>query len=169
MQDTEALHAYVEAVRRLLAARRLRAHGRHRGGAALGPRARLEGARPAGRPDARHTIHVAGSKGKGSTAAMAESILRAAGAHTLLLTSPDLHQARERIAIDGAPLDYARFAALAARLLAEDGTAGWSYFELMTVLGWLAGEDAGCDWQVVEVGLGGRLDTTNTLLSKRSP
>jgi dihydrofolate synthase/folylpolyglutamate synthase len=111
-------------------------------------------------------VHVAGSKGKGSTAAMVESILRAAGAHTLLMTSPDLHQARERVAIDGEPLDYARFAALAQRLLAEEGTAGWSYFELMTVLGWLAAEEAGCDWQVVEVGLGGRLDTTNTLASK---
>jgi dihydrofolate synthase/folylpolyglutamate synthase len=166
MQDTEALHAYVEAVRRLLS------HGGYERTGDLSEQRRWGRAHVSnlldqlGRPDARHTVHVAGSKGKGSTAAMGESILRAAGAHTLLMTSPDLHQSRERIAIDGAPLDYARFAALADRLLAEEGTAGWSYFELMTVLGWLAAEDAGCDWQVVEVGLGGRLDTTNTLASK---
>jgi dihydrofolate synthase/folylpolyglutamate synthase len=166
MQDTAGLHAYVEAVRRLLD------HGgfERTGDIAEARRWGREHVSKVldqlGRPDKRRTIHVAGSKGKGSTAAIAESILRAAGKHTLLLTSPDLHQARERIAIDGAPLDYARFATLATRLLSEEGTAGWSYFELMTVLGWLAGEDAGCDWQVVEVGLGGRLDTTNTLASK---
>ena len=166
MQDEEAIRAYVEAVRRLLDhggyertgdARESRRWGRDHVARVLD---RL------GRPDARHTVHVAGSKGKGSIAAIADSILRAAGAHCMLMTSPDLHQARERIAIDGAPLDYARFAALATRLLDQEGTEGWSYFELMTVLGWLAAEDAGCDWQVVEVGLGGRLDTTNTMTSK---
>ncbi|MFN8584284.1 MAG: Mur ligase family protein [Dehalococcoidia bacterium] len=166
MQDEEAIRAYVEAVRRLLDhggyertgdARESRRWGRDHVARVLD---RL------GRPDARHTVHVAGSKGKGSIAAIADSILRAAGAHCMLMTSPDLHQARERIAIDGAPLDYARFAALATRLLDQEGTEGWSYFELMTVLGWLAAADAGCDWQVVEVGLGGRLDTTNTMISK---
>ena len=119
-----------------------------------------------GRPDARHTVHVAGSKGKGSTATMVESILRAAGKHTLLLTSPDLHQARERVAIDGEPIAYAAFVTLAERLLADEAAGGWGYFESLTVLGWLAGVEAGCDWQVLEVGLGGRLDTTNTVESK---
>lgn len=166
MQDDEALRAYVDAVRRLLDhggyertgdAKESRRWGRDHVARLLD---RL------GRPDARHTVHVAGSKGKGSVAAIADSILRAAGAHSMLMTSPDLHQARERIAIDGAPLDYARFAALANNLLAEDGTETWSYFELMTVLGWLAARDAACDWQVIEVGLGGRLDTTNTMASK---
>lgn len=119
-----------------------------------------------GRPDRRHTVHVAGSKGKGSTATLTEAILRAAGAHTLLLTSPDLHAARERVAIDGAPIAHAAFAAAAEQLLALPETAGWSYFELLTVLGWIAGAAAGCDWQVLEVGLGGRLDTTNAVASK---
>ncbi|MSQ41756.1 MAG: hypothetical protein EXR65_01775 [Dehalococcoidia bacterium] len=120
-----------------------------------------------GRPDARRTVHVAGTKGKGSTATMTESILRAAGAHTLLLISPDLHQARERIAIDGAPVGYAQFAALAERVLADPASERWSYFELLTVMGWHAGADAGCDWQVLEVGLGGRLDTTNAVAAKQ--
>lgn len=119
-----------------------------------------------GRPDRRHGVHVAGSKGKGSVSALTEAILRAAGAHTLLLTSPDLHSARERIAIDGAPIGYAEFARIAQRLLDDPAAAGWSYFELLTVMGWIAGAEADCDWQVVEVGLGGRLDTTNAMAAK---
>ena len=164
--DEPALRAYVSAVRRLLA------HGGYErtGDPAAARRwgldhvaAYLDGA---GRPDARHTVHVAGSKGKGSTAAMVESILRAAGAHTLLLTSPDLHQSRERIAIDGEPIGHQQYAAVAERLLGDEAAAGWSYFELLTVMGWLAGAEAGCDWQVLEVGLGGRLDTTNAVAGK---
>ena len=94
---------------------------------------------------------------------MVEAQLRAAGAHTLLLTSPDLHQARERVRIAGDPLGHAAFARLAGALLYDEASEGWSYFELLTVLGWLAGAEAGCDWQVLEVGLGGRLDTTNVV------
>ena len=120
----------------------------------------------AGSPEVRATVHIAGTKGKGSTATMVESILRHAGAHTLLETSPDLHRARERIAIDGDPIGEAAFAALAERLLADEGSDGWSYFELLTVMGWLAAAEAGCDWQVLEVGLGGRLDTTNAVRAK---
>lgn len=119
------------------------------------------------RPDARPTVHVAGSKGKGSVSSMTASILRAAGAHTLLLTSPDLHSARERIQVDGAPLDYREFAEVARALLDDPDAAGWSYFEMLTVMGWIAGQRAACDWQVVEVGLGGRLDTTNAVASKQ--
>lgn len=119
-----------------------------------------------GRPDRRRTVHVAGSKGKGSTATLTEAILRAAGAHTLLLTSPDLHAARERVAIDGAPIAHGAFAAAAEQVLALPETATWSYFEVLTLLGWLAGSAAGCDWQVLEVGLGGRLDTTNAVAGK---
>lgn len=119
-----------------------------------------------GRPDARATVHVAGSKGKGSTATMVEAILGAAGGHTLRLTSPDVHSARERIAVGGEPIAPAFFAELAEELLADPASSGWSYFELLTVMGWLAAERAGCDWQVLEVGLGGRLDTTNAVAAK---
>jgi len=117
-------------------------------------------------PDARPTVHLAGSKGKGSTAAMVDSILRAHGAHTLLLTSPDLHQKRERIAVNGAPIGYAEFAAVADLVLSDAQAGGWSLFEAVTVMGWVAGARAGCDWQVLEVGLGGRLDTTNAVREK---
>ena len=161
------LAAYVAAMRRLLA------HGGYErtGRAAEAKRwdidhivAYLDGH---GRPDRRNAVHVAGSKGKGSVATITEAILREAiaaeGGHTLLITSPDLHSARERIAIDGRPIDHPTFARIAETLLDEPAAAGWSYFELLTVMGWIAGAEAGCDWQVVEVGLGGRLDTTNAM------
>ncbi len=164
--DEAGLRDYIEAVRALLA----RGGFERTGNAADAAKwdiahitAYLE---RHGRPDRRRTVHVAGSKGKGSVATLTASILRTAGKHTLLLTSPDLHQARERVAIDGVPIDYAVFAEHARTLLDDPATAGWSYFELLTVLGWLAGAEVACDWQVLEVGLGGRLDTTNAVESK---
>jgi dihydrofolate synthase/folylpolyglutamate synthase len=166
VSDEAELRAYAGAMRRLLG----RGGYERTGDPAEARRFRIDHVSAYldahGRPDRRHTVHVAGSKGKGSTAAIVESILRAAGAHTLLLTSPDLHSARERVAIDGAPLGHAAFAAIVERLLADEAVRGWSYFELLTVLGWIAGAEAGCDWQVLEVGLGGRLDTTNAVVAK---
>jgi dihydrofolate synthase / folylpolyglutamate synthase len=124
------------------------------------------------RPDARPTVHVAGSKGKGSIATMTEALLRFAlpavpgAARTMLNTSPDLHAARERIALDGAAISPRQFAAIAERVLADPATEHWSYFELLTAMAWHAATDAGCVWQVLEVGLGGRLDTTNAISEK---
>ncbi len=160
------LIAYVESVRRLLA------HGgfERTGDAAQARRWGIDHIadylEAHGRPDRRPTVHVAGSKGKGSVAAITEALLRESGEHTLLLTSPDLHSARERIALDGQPVDHARFARLAAALLDDPACDGWSYFELLTVMGWLAGSEADCNRQVLEVGLGGRLDTTNAVEAK---
>ncbi len=162
----QSVQSYVEAVRGLLG----RGGFERTGNPQEAKRFRVTHIRDyldrTGQPEERRTVHVAGSKGKGSTSAMVESILRAAGAHTLLLTSPDVHQARERVRVDGEPLDHATFARLANQLLGDEATEGWSYFELVTVLGWLAGAEAGCDWQVLEVGLGGRLDTTNVIARK---
>ena len=118
------------------------------------------------RPDSRHTVHIAGSKGKGSTASIVEIILRFAGATTCLLTSPDLHSARERIRINGQLISKPDFTRLANKLLDDPVTADWSYFEMMTVIGWWAAHDFQSDWQVIEVGIGGRLDTTNAVLKK---
>src|SRR5262245_47077491 len=68
------------------------------------------------RPQERYGIvHVAGSKGKGSTCAIVDSIFRAAGYRVGLYTSPHLHSFRERIAVDGAPVDEATFSQLAQR------------------------------------------------------
>ena len=166
LADEAAIAGYVEAVRGLLARGGYERSGDPREAKHFRLQHIERFLERAGRPDRRRTVHVAGTKGKGSTAAMVDSILRAAGAHSLLLTSPDVHQARERVRIDGEPLDYAAFTALSARLLGDEATEGWSYFESLTVLGWLAGAAAGCGWQVLEVGLGGRLDTTNVVPSK---
>ena len=91
--------------------------------------------------DGRTTVHVAGSKGKGSSAALIESICRAAGLRTGLFTSPDLHSKAERIRIDGEPLSESAFADLAERLrpvideeLAED-PGRLSMFEILTAMG----------------------------------
>ena len=120
----------------------------------------------------RRTVHVAGSKGKGSTAAMIESCLRQAGLRTGLFTSPHLHSFRERIRVDGEPLADNLFAALAGevRVFAEAELAEQpghiSTFELLTTLAFHAFWDEDVDVQIVEVGLGGRLDCTNVFGEK---
>ncbi len=118
-------------------------------------------------------IHVAGTKGKGSTCAFIEAIVRAHGLRTGLTTSPHLCTARERIAVDGTMIDEATFAALEARVRAgadapvarATGGAGGalevSFFEQMIAMAFLHFRDVGVDVAVVEVGLGGRLDATN--------
>ncbi len=120
----------------------------------------------------RRTVHIAGSKGKGSTAAMIESVLRAGGQRTGLFTSPHLHSFCERIRINSAPLPEEHFADLAAQLrphveaeLAEQ-PGHISTFELLTALAFYAFRLHEVDTQVVEVGLGGRLDCTNVFAEK---
>ncbi len=109
-------------------------------------------------------VHVAGSKGKGSTAANVESILRASGFRTGFYTSPHLHTFRERIRIDGQLVDRADV----VRLLAEcqsavEAVPGITTFEIITVLALLHFAQQQVDWVVLEVGLGGRLDATNVV------
>ena len=120
----------------------------------------------------RRTVHVAGSKGKGSTAAMIESVLREAGYRTGLFTSPHLHSFAERIRILGAPLPDQEFARLCSELqpvvaaeLADD-PGHVSTFEILTALAFHAFRQHQVDVQVVEVGLGGRLDSTNVFGEK---
>ena len=114
------------------------------------------------------TIHVAGTKGKGSVAAMMASVLTAGGYRTGLYTSPHLHTVRERIRVNGTPVDEAEFARLVDRswpavrdVSATGGYAGVSTFEMMTLMAFLHFREVDADVQVVEVGLGGRLDSTN--------
>jgi dihydrofolate synthase/folylpolyglutamate synthase len=121
----------------------------------------------------RGTIHVAGSKGKGSVAAMIASVLRAAGVHAGLYTSPHLHRITERIAVDGeaiSPDDLARLTEpLRDAVAAEnaDGARGqMTTFEALTALAFLYFRERGVEWQVLEVGLGGRLDATNVVEEK---
>ncbi len=121
----------------------------------------------------RRTVHVAGSKGKGSVAAMTEAILRAAGYRTGLYTSPHLHSYCERIQIDGRPIAPAVFARLASQVRQVLEAMGEALggrqlvtFDLLTAMAFLAFREAGVETQVIEVGLGGRLDSTNVFPEK---
>ena len=135
------------------------------------------------RPEAgRLTVHVAGSKGKGSVAAMVESILRAHGQSeaearsikfsTGLYTSPHLHDFTERIALGGESISQEVFADLVAKLQPvvqaelRESPGRLSTFELLTAMAFLAFRDAQVEAQVIEVGLGGRLDSTNVFTDK---
>jgi dihydrofolate synthase/folylpolyglutamate synthase len=113
-------------------------------------------------------VHVAGSKGKGSTSAMLASILRRAGYRTGLFTSPHLVRVEERIQIDGTPIDDGELAALLYEVKREvdelDGqTAGHpvTFFEVVTAVGLLHFVQRRVEAAVLEVGLGGRFDSTN--------
>jgi dihydrofolate synthase/folylpolyglutamate synthase len=121
----------------------------------------------------RQSIHIAGSKGKGSVAAMIASVLQAAGYRGGLYTSPHLHSVRERIVVDGQPIGEGEFARLTETLAPqvaaenEDGRFGQlTTFELLTALAFLCFRDRDAQWQVLEVGMGGRLDATNVLDEK---
>ena len=105
---------------------------------------------------------IAGTKGKGSTAAMSESIIRAAGYKTGLYTSPHLHSFRERIRMNGELVSEADVVELVRQMRPHvDPIAGITAWEIMTSLAFLAFAKAGVDLAVLEVGLGGRLDATN--------
>lgn len=118
----------------------------------------------------RGIVHVAGTKGKGSTAAMAESIARAAGYSTGFYSSPHLHSFCERIRRDGKPVSRQRFAELTDAVWphhldnAADPEAGpTTLFEYLTAMGFQCFAQDGVDVSVIEVGLGGRLDATNVV------
>lgn len=110
------------------------------------------------------TVIVAGTNGKGSTAATIAAILQAAGLRTGLYTSPHLISPQERIAIDGQMLSAEAFVALAERILPLVDTlpeGRLTFFEALTCMAFLAFREAPTDAVVLEVGLGGRLDATN--------
>ncbi len=116
-------------------------------------------------------VHVAGTNGKGSTAAMIEAGLRAAGRSAGLYTSPHLARFNERIRIEGREISDQNFAAAVEevrqaneQLVARAGRrVHASFFESLTATAFCAFRSASVDWGVVEVGLGGRLDATNVL------
>ncbi|HEV3332783.1 MAG TPA: folylpolyglutamate synthase/dihydrofolate synthase family protein [Bryobacteraceae bacterium] len=118
-----------------------------------------------------HFAHVAGTNGKGSTCAMMESALRAAGRRTGLFISPHLVEPTERISINGRPVEAALFteafnrvhAAVEKLLDAGAIDLHTTYFETVTAMAYLIFAEAPTDIVVLEVGLGGRLDSTNTV------
>jgi dihydrofolate synthase / folylpolyglutamate synthase len=118
-----------------------------------------------GRPhESFRSVHIAGTKGKGSTSAMVESVLRAAGYRTGLFTSPHLHTFRERIRLAGNLMEKGELVALLDRCRpAIEATPEITAFEVMTALAFKYFAENGVEWAVVEVGLGGRLDATNVV------
>jgi dihydrofolate synthase/folylpolyglutamate synthase len=117
-----------------------------------------------GRPERRFpSVHIAGTNGKGSTAAMLESVLRCAGYRTGLYTSPHLVDVRERIRIDGEWISEKDMLActVAVHRPVEDLQA--TYFETITAMAFHFFADRRADAVVIEVGLGGRLDATNVV------
>jgi dihydrofolate synthase/folylpolyglutamate synthase len=108
-------------------------------------------------------VHVAGSKGKGSTSAMLASVLRSAGYHTGLFTSPHLVRVEERIQVDNEPVSHEELTILLddVRSAIEVGRLEPTFFEVATALGFLHFVRRRVDVAVLEVGLGGRLDSTN--------
>ena len=108
------------------------------------------------------TIHVAGTNGKGSTAAMIASILSSAGLRVGLFTSPHLHSLVERIRLGLTPISRAQFAARFAQVWpAAQAVAGVTTLELLTAMGLHHFREVGAAYQVVEAFVGGRDDTTN--------
>jgi hypothetical protein len=110
------------------------------------------------------SVHIAGTKGKGSTAHIAEAILREAGYRTGLYTSPHLVDMRERIRLGGIPVSERDFTAVMAEMEPELRRLRPTYFETMTAAAFLLFARKGVQYAVIEVGLGGRLDATNVIL-----
>ena len=121
-------------------------------------------------------IHITGTNGKSSTARMIESLLRARGLTTGLVTSPHMHSITERIQIAGQPIAPERFVAtyddiepylaLVDTHSLNNGGPAMSYFEVLTAMAFAAFADMPVDVAVVEVGLGGKWDATNVVNSQ---
>jgi len=111
------------------------------------------------------SVHVAGTKGKGSTCAMIASMLQACGYKVGLYTSPHLVDIRERICINGETISQADFARLMRQVEPIVGRMRPTptYFDVLTAIGFKYFAEKGVDIAVVETGLGGRLDSTNVI------
>ncbi|HEY56203.1 MAG TPA: bifunctional folylpolyglutamate synthase/dihydrofolate synthase, partial [Dehalococcoidia bacterium] len=116
------------------------------------------------------SVHIAGTNGKGSTAAMIASVLTGSGYGTGLYTSPHLITIRERFQVDGRPISRAEFARITTRLKPEVERVNLkaaygelTTFELLTALAFTYFQMKGVDFQVLEVGMGGKFDATNVI------
>ncbi len=121
------------------------------------------------------SVHIAGSKGKGSLSIMISSILSEYGFKTGLYTSPHVADFRERVTLAGAFFSdeayshaYIKVMEGFKTLLEENPSLDPSWFEIVTLLAFLMFKDEGCNWGVFETGMGGRLDTTNVLIPECS-
>ena len=107
-------------------------------------------------------VHITGTNGKGSTSAMVSSIARAAGLRTGLFTSPHLSRWAERVSVNGEPISDEAFADALERVFAVS-EEGLTFFEALTLAGFVAFDAASIEFGVLEVGIGGKQDATNVL------
>ncbi len=126
-----------------------------------------------GHPERKYpTIHITGTNGKGSTTACLAAILQEAGFRTAMYTSPHLERYTERMRIDGLEVEEAVFAraieqtAAAARAMEKDGLEHPTQFEILTAAAFVMFAAMQVDYAVIEVGLGGSLDSTNVIDSR---
>lgn len=110
-----------------------------------------------------HTIHVAGTNGKGSVSHTIASVLQSAGYHVGLFTSPHLLDFRERIRVDGQMIDESEVVGFVERYRSKMESLGLSFFEMTAAMAFKYFERCNVDVAVIEVGLGGRLDATNII------
>lgn len=110
-------------------------------------------------------LHVAGTNGKGSTCAMCDSVLRKAGYKVGLYTSPYIVRFNERMCVDGEPISDGELAELVeiVKPIADEMTDKPTEFEIITALAFLYFKRHNCEIVVLEVGMGGRLDSTNVI------
>ena len=108
-------------------------------------------------------IHIAGTKGKGSTATFLAALLQSAGYSSGAFTSPHLSTVRERFLLNGKPVSYDFLLDEAQKLLRVVTEHGLNptFFELMTILALMMFQEVECQWTILETGIGGRLDCTN--------
>ncbi len=123
------------------------------------------------------TIHLAGSKGKGSTAMFIASALNAAGEPAGLYSSPHISDYRERITLGGIFFDSDIYIDAASEIAVglesfnledETGSSDPTTFELLTLMAFMIFKKTGCAWGVIETGIGGRLDATNVIIPAAS-
>ena len=118
-----------------------------------------------GDPHRRYPVcHIGGTNGKGSTAAMAASMLQAAGYRVGLYTSPHLIAFNERIRVAGHPIDDEQIVALTEQLRSASPIEDPTFFEFTTAIAFQHFAESGVDVAVVEVGMGGRYDATNVVM-----
>ncbi len=111
-------------------------------------------------------IHIAGTNGKGSTAAMLRAMLEADGKKVHAYHSPHLIDFHERILLGGVPISEAHLADILARVERANANAPITFFEITTAAAFLAFSEQPADYLILEVGLGGRLDATNVITPK---
>lgn len=119
-------------------------------------------------------VHVTGTNGKGSVTSFIASVLTESGYRVGRFTSPHLARYTERFCIDGVDIDDSVFIGLVQKIqpavaqLVAEGMESPTQFELLTAMGFLCFKDAGVDYAVIEVGLGGLLDSTNVVMPEVS-